>query len=63
MARLDGEHTMQMDGDESSNIEDRRGAAAVSAVDSWWRRHGHPIPMGGGGLFRAASAWSPSCDG
>ncbi len=49
---------MQMDGDESSNVEDRRG-------DRWiwrWRRlwrwrlrrrgHSHPMGGGGGGLFK-----------
>ena len=42
---------MQMDGDESSNIEDRRGAGGgFGGMGSGGM--GIPIPMGGGGLFR-----------
>ncbi len=42
---------MQMDGDESSNIEDRRGAGG-SFGGMGGGGMGIPIPMGGGGLFR-----------
>src|SRR5205085_2229879 len=39
---------MQMDGDESSNIEDRRGDGGSGGG---FGGGGIPIPMGGGGLF------------
>lgn len=42
---------MQMDGDESSNIEDRRGAGGGFGGMGGGGM-GIPIPMGGGGLFR-----------
>ncbi len=53
---------MQMDGDESSNIE----TGATTAAGLWWRRirrrlRRPGIPMGGGGaLFKGGFGWSPS---
>ena len=50
---------MQMDGDESSNIEDRRGEGGGFGGGGFggggFGGGGIPIPLGGG-LFRAASA-------
>jgi predicted metalloprotease len=44
---------MQMDGDESSNIEDRRGDSGYfGGGGGGFGGGGIPIPMGGGGLFK-----------
>ena len=43
---------MQMDGDESSNIEDRRGAGGTFGGGGQGGLGGFPIPAGGGGLFK-----------
>src|SRR5438105_4377719 len=42
---------MQMDGDESSNIEDRRGDGGFGGGGGGFGGGGIPIPLGGG-LFR-----------